>query len=143
MNITRLHHLRTIAERLDMKYLDMGLWGGCFTSACLAGWACRDEDFIAQGLHIDEAEGGQVPTFEEERSFQALDKFFNLHGLETTHLFSPIAYSAKPTRKELLQHIDVILAGTFIEKFGARFAERGFVAIANIVANRTACPLRA
>jgi hypothetical protein len=122
MNTARLLHLREVAQHIPMNRLDMGMWGGCGTHACLAGWACRDKKFNVEGLALVDSGGGFVPGFNRRTSFQALDTFFDLHGLETTHLFSPIAYSAQPNREELLQHIDDILAGDFEEKFG-RYAE--------------------
>ena len=116
MNIARLEHLKEIAARIDIGQLDMGSWGAsCGSPACLAGWACRDELFRRQGLHMEAG----VPAFRGYDAFSALDKFFGLYGMETTHLFSPIAYKG-PTREELLQHIDDILAGDFEEKFGAQ-----------------------
>lgn len=119
MNEERLQHLLSIAKNLDMDRLDMGTWGSCGSVACLAGHAARDPDFIAQGLYMGVRNGGSVPAFKGEGGFQALDAFFDLHGLETTHLFSPIAYMAQPSREELLEHINDILAGNFEEKFGS------------------------
>lgn len=118
MNTERLQHLLHIAKNIDMERLDMGTWGAgdCGSVACLAGWAARDPDFKAQGL-VSNPHSGTV-GYNGEDGFPGLDHFFDLHGLETTHLFSPVAYSNKPTRVELMNHINDILAGDFREKFG-------------------------
>lgn len=75
--------LRNLPEEKRAKFHIDG-WT-CGTTACAVGHACFDPWFNEQGLRINEY---GAPSFEDETSWWAVEKFFELGEDDAFHLFS-------------------------------------------------------
>lgn len=84
MNIPRLQRLLEIVES-NKESMDMESW-----TTCPLGFACRDKEFIKQGLCFSIVWGNETPYFSGWFSYEAGAVFFNITIQESLRLFSTI-----------------------------------------------------
>ena len=83
MNIKRLKRLHEIVIK-NRDLIDDTKWETCFL-----GFACKDEDFINQGLVFKGLDNGtSLPYFDNWWTFDAGAAFFNITLKESLNLFS-------------------------------------------------------
>ena len=104
--VAKLNHLIDILERVKpiekQKKIrfDMGQWvrteetEECGFSGCAIGWSSIDPTFMAMGFHHEEGEIVLSDSYTGNRfsCMQAIQRFFELNGIEAYFLFMPQTY---------------------------------------------------
>lgn len=109
MNKERLQQMVTMLRRLPPEQFNLSVWH-CGTAACAVGHACSDPVFVSQGLSLKH--GYDVPAYEGELSWDAVQKFFDLPEGQASHLFYDEEYpdAEKTTADQVADRIEEFLA---------------------------------
>ena len=120
MNKERLLRLaRDILPNVPEENFDLGMWK-CGTSACAVGWAACDPQFNKEGFRLQEFSNHRFqPYYEisECRSWEAVERFFELRNKDAEYLFSGEAYRSaaycywSATKKQVIERIEEFVAG--------------------------------
>ena len=114
----RLEHLITVLQRVPDSQFDLGVWS-CGTSACAAGWAGKDEIFIAQGFQTHHAANDvcyvDPLTKLLNLGLLACCEFFHLSHTEAKFLFLTTYYGqGHITTNEVIRHVQRLLDGEIV-----------------------------
>jgi len=92
-------------ENTSDSYL---LDNNCGTTACAVGWACSMPELKAEGLGFL-----SCPEFEDERSWEAVEKFFCLTSSQAHNFFSEQGYGdgRRTSAKQVAERIEDYLSG--------------------------------
>lgn len=99
----RLLKLAGILDNVPRKEFNMNRWD-CGTTACAAGYACRDPGFRRLGLRLGKHDGIAYPMFNGCCNVTAsLAAFFDLAPFDVLYMFMP--YLGHQTPKQVAKYI--------------------------------------